>query len=317
MKPKTNLRQLIQFVLLMLRKPQMDLALSPEQDYRHTLQPGEHEAFYFLFTSPDGYITGGLRTLFGPDDVLEMMALKIGDQAWLQQQRVVLGAPPQPAEASGPSLHLLCEKPWQQWHARFSGTPAMATGSVQMLDLDLTFRATTPPARFQIGAYQQSQQDGRLTGTLKAGDDGWEGELICYRDHSWGQRSAGNAPGWMIIDIPEHLYAFIIGDMRRQLFAVGRVVTESGELRSVVAPRVREVQNGWTVADPKAGVAPWSFTRLTPAGVSYLGKPGKEAARSTSEEGDLYKDEIGPAVFTASSGEKVVGFWDKATRIKS
>ena len=316
MKSKSKLRELLHFLRLVLRKPHIELDVLPESDYHHELRPGDYEAFHFLFTSADGYITGGVRTLFGPDDVLEMLAVKMGEQRWLQQRRVPLTQARDKADASGDTLRLVCVTPWERWHARFEGTPNSLSDTPQLI-LDLTFNATIAPAQLQMGDYTQVQQDGRFTGRIQTGADVWDGELIAYRDHSWGQRGAGNAPGWLIVVIPENLYAFIIGDTQRTLLSMGRWVTETGDLRTTVAPQVRKTAEGWCISDPKAGVAPWTFTRLGPAGVSYLGQAGAEAARPDPQPGDLYKDEIGPALFTSATGKTVVGFWDEATRIKN
>lgn len=314
----TRLQSLLQVVRYLLGKPPFDLALAPEEDHRHTLRPEEHEAFYFLFTSSDGHVSGGLRTLFGPHEVLEMVGLRMGDGAWMHQQRVPLTSTDQADhDASGPSLKLHCLEPWQRWQARFSGRPLTIEGKAEEVQLDLTFRATTPAARFRLGAYQQSQQDGRLSGTIRTPSQRWEGELVGYRDHSWGQRGAGDIPGWMILDIPEHLYAFLIGDLRRQPFGVGRITTAEGGARSVVRPRVTQLAPGrWQIEDRRAGFPPWTFEWIGEPGISYLGPPGEEAVRSAPAEGDLFKDRIGPARFTSPTGKQVIGFWDLATRIE-
>jgi hypothetical protein len=52
-----------------------DISLTPADDRRHTLKSGEHEAFYFPFTSPEGNLFGFMRTLFDQDIVLEIRAL--------------------------------------------------------------------------------------------------------------------------------------------------------------------------------------------------------------------------------------------------
>jgi hypothetical protein len=62
----------------------MDLTVA--DDHRHNLEPGEHEAFYFLFTSSDGEAHGFVRTLFDRDAVLELVALHLGGHTWAHQQ---------------------------------------------------------------------------------------------------------------------------------------------------------------------------------------------------------------------------------------
>jgi len=322
MKKSSHLRKVFQAIKLMLGKPQMDLDVRPSEDQRHTLAPGEHEAFYFLFTSADGQISGGLRTLFGSDDVLEIMGLRWTsspgrEYAWMHQQRVAYAPEDQPPDdASGPTMHLMCQSPWERWRGQFDGEAQRYEAGTESLQLDLTFRAITAPARFRLGDYEQVQQDGRLSGAIQTPYGTWAGELISYRDHSWGQRGASDIPGWMILDIPEHLYAFIIGTVERPLFGVGRIIQADGEMQSVWRPRVRELAPGrWQIEDRKVGLAPWTFERLGPAGISYLGRAGQEAVRAEASAGDLFVDKIGPAVFTSPTGEKIVGFWDEARRL--
>ena len=89
-------------------------SLSLQDDHRHDLEPGAHEAFYFVFTSPRGEFFGFLRTLWSNDSVLEIVALYSGGRVWRHQQRV-----PRPdglpAEvASGSKLALTCQEPWQR-----------------------------------------------------------------------------------------------------------------------------------------------------------------------------------------------------------
>ena len=90
-----------------------DVPLAPEEDHRHTLEPNEHEAFYFPFTSPDRKVFGFIRTLFDRDAVLELVALHIGGRTWVHQQRAPLPDGQGIAtDASGPSLTLTCREPW-------------------------------------------------------------------------------------------------------------------------------------------------------------------------------------------------------------
>jgi hypothetical protein len=89
-------------------------------------------------------------------------------------------------------------------------------------------------------------------------------------------------------------------------------------MHSVRRPRVRQLAPGrWQIEDRKAGLAPWSFERLVPAGIPYLGRAGQEAVRAESTAGDRFIDKIGPAVFTSPTGEEIVGFWDEARRLDS
>ena len=285
-------------------------------DHRHTLEPDEHEAFYFLFTSPDGQTHGFVRTLFGRDAVLELVALHIGDHVWAHQMQSTLsGNPATPADASGPTLKMLCREPWQMWRCRFDGAVhSVGEGAPLPARLDLTFTAANEPALFGYGRYRQAQQDGRLDGHVQVGADTWAGEFVCYRDHSWGQRPMGAASLWTIASAPGHFYVVVV-EMGGQQMSFGRVATPDGESTPVRAPQIAISDEGWRIEDPEAGLAAWQVRRLAPPIVAYLGQAGQEELRGTPQPGDLYEDKIGPAVFTARQGEKIVGFVEQARRL--
>ncbi len=91
----------------------MDSRLPPHNDYHHILQPGEHEAVYFVFTTPTGDAFGMVRALFSHDAVLEMVAIRAGERTWVFQQRQPWPASAQPnPDTSGPTLRLPCIEPW-------------------------------------------------------------------------------------------------------------------------------------------------------------------------------------------------------------
>ncbi len=289
--------------------------LSPETDGRHDLQNGEHEAFYFLAGSPDGKITLGVRTLFSNQDVLEIIGLKFGSFGWIYQHQTPTPLTLESNQASGPALNLTCRTPWQSWEIRFSGEMISSQGNPEPIALDLTFQSLNPAALYRLGNYHQAQQDGYLIGKLHMPQGDWEGELIGYRDHSWGKRGAGNIPGWMILDAPEHFYIFIVGDLDLQPLSFGRFRTPDGHFIQVREPEIKLEKNGWRIEDRRAGLLPWHFERLGPAGISYLGNAGEEAVRNHPSTGDRFRDEIGPALFTSSDGKTCTGFWDQATHI--
>lgn len=113
MKPKSQLQRLLQLEGGLLRRPQMDMQLAMDEDYHHSLASQEHEAFYFLFTSADGKITDGLRTLFGQADVLEIVGLRVADQGWVHQDRVDhFSESALSSDASGPLVKMKCVEPW-------------------------------------------------------------------------------------------------------------------------------------------------------------------------------------------------------------
>ena len=293
------------------------MTLIPTDDHRHDLKPGEHEAFYFPFTSPDGKAHGFVRTLFDRDEVLELVALHVGGRAWAHQCRAALPSSPVPtADGSGPTLKLTCVEPWQAWHCHFEGMVQDLAGATTLqADLDLAYTATSEPAHYPYGPYQQAQQDGWLSGHLRVGTEAWGGELICYRDHSWGQRPMGTAAGWTIASAPGHFYV-AIAEIEGQQVCLGWFATPDGQSAPVRAPRVAALDEGWRIEDPESGFGAWQVQRLAPPLVAYLGLAGQEALRDEPRPGDLYRDDIGPALFTAPHGREIVGFWDQARRLQ-
>lgn len=297
-------------------KLQTRFDVSPEADARHPLRADEHEAFYFLFASEDGFISGGVRTLFSPHNVLEIVGLKMGDEGWVLQRRTPLAERPI-NDLGGMTLRLQCLQPWQAWEATLDERLRQPLrGTLEPVRFAMRFAATTPPALFRLGAYTQAQQDGEMEADLTTPVGEWRGRLVSYRDHSWGRRGAGRLPGWMIVDIPRHLYAFILGTVESHPLAVGRWVTPEGQLKPLRAPRIERVGEGWRLSDPRAGCPDWTFERLGPAGVSYLGPPGEEHVGEVPLDKALYRDIIGPARFISSRGDKATGFWDEAIRLK-
>jgi hypothetical protein len=289
--------------------------LTAADDHRHNLKPGEHEAFYFLFTSSDGEAYGFVRTLFDRDAVLELVALHLGGHTWAHQRRAALANLEPATDASGPALKITCLEPWRAWHCLFQGTVrCMDAETALQANMDLTYAATNEPARYQYGPYHQAQQDGRLRGHLQVGTEPWAGELLCYRDHSWGQRPMGAAARWTIASAPDHFYVVVV-EMEGQQLSFGRFTTPDGQYAPAHAPRIGASGEGWCIEDPEAGFAAWRMQRLAPPMVAYLGPAGQETLRDEPRPGDLYQDEIGPALFTAPNGRKIVGFWDQARRL--
>ena len=285
-------------------------------DHRHTLGPGEHEAFYFLFTAPSGEVHGFVRTLFDRDATLELVALCVGGHAWAHQQRAALPAGPLPAaDASGPVLRLTCLEPWRGWHCLFQAAVLGADERTTLqADLDLTYAATNEPALYRFGPYQQVQQDGWLSGRLQVGADTWTATLTCYRDHSWGQRPMGAAAKWTIASAPGHFYIAVV-EMGSQQAYFGQFTTPDGCSTPVRAPSIAALEEGWRLEDPQAGPGTWLVRRLAPPLVAYLGPAGQEALRDEPRPGDLYRDDIGPVLFTAPDGDKIVGFWEQARKL--
>ena len=290
----------------------MDNFVTLQKDHRHVLDSDQHEAFYFLFSSQDGEVSGLLRLLFGHETLLELVLVRVGEQKYLRQKSQpwpVIDAPT--FQVSGPNLTLDCLEPWQQWRIRVE---CAAKEGLLPFSMDLTFRATTPPVCFGFDQfYKQMQQDGRLTGSIQTGEERWEGELLCYRDHSLGRRAMRSVKAWTIIDIPERLYAVIITLPNDQFVRFGWTMTAEGQSIPLVAPELTEN----SIQDPQAGVEKWTFERLVPPNLWYMGsKGGEETMRFEPQPGDRFEDKIGPALFTSSRGERAVGFLEQSNAIE-
>jgi hypothetical protein len=181
--------------------------------------------------------------------------------------------------------------------------------------LDLEFAATGPPARYSYGPYQQAQQDGRLCGRLQVAAEKWMGELLCYRDHSWGQRPMGAAAAWTIASAPDYFYVVIV-EMGDQQVYFGRITASDGKFIPVHTPQFAALGDGWELQDPDAGMRTWHVKRLASPLVFYLGPAGEEAIRDAPRPGDLYVDTLGPALFISPEGERIVGLVEQARRLK-
>jgi len=298
--------------------------LLPYEDFRHALQPGEHEAFYFTFTAPDGGTFGILRTLFGQDSLLEMVVLRSGDHTLIHQSSGVPAPDLPPTDASGPALRLLCEKPWEHWHCSFQGGARDARGQTFPLSLELEFIALARPERYIFGPYTQAQQDGRLRGRIGVGQTDMAGEWLCYRDHSWGVRPMGVATGWTLAWVPERLYAVRV-ETPQGVAGFGRFTDSGGTSHPLRAPQVTLLDTlsspspgdfpWWRLEEREAGLEPWTFTRIAAPLVGYLGPAGHEAFRPAPQPGDLLQDELGPARFISPEGQTFIGFLEQARRL--
>ncbi len=291
----------------------MTYTLQPQDDFRHVLLPGQHEAFYFCFTAPDLSLFGWLRLLFGYDRVLTMAVMRCGEQVWVHQDPSACAPPPAPDPvAATAQLALTCAAPWQLWHLRFEALLAeMTSARVAPAALELEFRATNSAAPYQFGPYMQGEQEGRLHGWLRLGDRRWELPFLCYRDHSWGQRPMGAARGWDAFVVPDVCYVSFVQSAPPFIF--GRVCAADESCSPVVAPTLTPLASGCHIADPAAGLAGFAVTRAAPPIPVYLGAAGLESVRPAALPGDLLYDEIGPAFFTDAAGQQLLGFWEHAT----
>lgn len=297
----------------------MEQNLQPQEDYRHILEAGEHEAFHFLFTSSDGGVFGYLRLLFGRDDVLEVLALRIAERTWVHQQRVP--CPAFSADASdiaGDKISVTCETPWEHWRARFEGQ-VTAVDNAEQADVELSweFNALTAPTRYRFGpSYQQSEQEGTFKSSLKLGSQFWEGLWTGGRDHSWGRRPMGAVAHCTVLTIPERLYTVMV-DTTMQPACFGHWIDAAGEFTPVVMPKLVADGESWYLEDAKCGSGRWAIRRLATPLIVYYGNAGEEDVRSAALEGDLLRDEIAPALFISPTGEKLVGFLDLLWGLKN
>lgn len=288
--------------------------LSPHDDARHLLEPGQHEAFYFAFTASDGTVFGLLRTLFGHDSVLEILVLQVDGTPWFHQSSAGLPEGASDRSASGPILQMHCRRPWEAWDCSFCGSVRDDLGRETQLLLQLEFVATTPPGRYTFGPYIQAQQDGRLRGRISVGERDLSGEWLCYRDHSWGVRPMGVALGWTVAWVPEHLYAVRVETPQGPV-GFGRFFASDGAIHPLRLPEVTSVSDGWRVEEREAGLGSWMFVRIAEPLVGYLGPAGHEAFRPAPQPGDLLRDELGPARFISPDGKSFTGFLEQARRI--
>jgi hypothetical protein len=295
----------------------MNIDLTPVEDYKHVLAPNEHEAVYFVFSQPDGAAFGYVRNLFGYDNVLEMVALRVGERTWVHQQRFPYAPISQPTQdASSPNLALKCQSPWQTWTMQFQSKLTSANTKIQC-SLNLEFSAGNAPARYRFGAsYQQAQQDGPLHGPLQLGEQIWSGAWIGLRDHSWGERPMGMVDGTTGFFIPGQLYAMLVYT-QGQMVSFGRAVTASGEWIPVREPHFTPTERGGQLFVPGAGVGPWSVQRLVKPLITWYGRAGYEAVRDDPQPDDLLRGEFGPAVFTSPDGKTVVGFLDQLKKVSN
>jgi hypothetical protein len=293
----------------------METHIPATDDERHNLAKGEHEAFYFIFSQPDGSVFGYLRTLFGHDDLLEMVALRAGDHTWAHQARYPWPSEiTHPEDASGPHLKFLCRSPWESWTLSYKGTLTAGNESID-LDLAFQFQALNEPALYRFGgSYHQVQQDGIYTGTLKLGEHQWSDHWISGRDHSWGRRPMEVVLGTTGIVLPDRAYLMLVQTPERST-SFGRVRDAENNWQAAQNPTWQAAAAGGQFSDPAAGLPLWKVERLVPPLISHYGRGGEEAIRDHSEPGDFLKDEIGPALYTGPQGEQIVGIFDQTRKV--
>ncbi len=286
-------------------------------DFRHPLEPTQHEAFYFQFASSDGQTFGFLRTLFGYSTVLEIVAVQAAGSTWVFQRGTPLsGGFGASYDASGSTLRLICLESWVAWRCVFNDQVTnVASNATTSLSLDFQFQATGPATRYRIGPYQQAQQDGRMKGSLTLNGQTYPTEYVCSRDRSWGERQMNLADDWLVASVPQHLYLALIHADHGQMH-IGHYFSAPDQRTALTAPIMSVYGHLLNFQDHAAGLGSWEVERVVQPFVVYLGPPGREAIRNQPRPGDLYRDELGPAMYTAPDGRKVLGFLELARRLR-
>ncbi len=285
----------------------MDHDVAPQEDYRHPLDAGEHEAFHFLFTARDGSVFGYARLLFGHADVLEVLALRVAGETWVSQRRHP--APPL-SDIRGEHLALTCRRPWEHWHLAFDGQATeVSTGAQRPLTFTATFQAATPPKRYRFGAhFQQVYQDGDYQVQMHLGAEHWAGVGCGARDHTWGRRPMSAVRNCTVLTIPRRLFT-VIADTDLQPACFGHWIA-AGQVTPVSNPQLHATESGWRLEDAAVDSGIWQAQPLAEPLVVYYGVAGEEEVRAAPRAGDLLRDTIIPASFTSPEGESFTGFVD-------
>ena len=292
------------------------LSILNQDDYRHILSSDQHEAFYFQFSTPDSQAFGFVRTLFGQSTVLELIALHVDNQTWVYQRGSPLAGALGPTyDASGPALTLQCLQPWIEWRCAYHGQVRnVVSDEIGSLQLNMRFRTETPASRYRFGPYQQVQQDGALIGSLRLNGREHRSEFLCMRDRSWGKRQMHIAQDWITACAPHHLYLALIHIDAQQMH-FGHFFLPQGQRELFKVPQVRRDDSVWHIEDVEAGLGAWTAQRLVQPFSVFLGDAGQETLRLERRPGDLYYDEIVPAMYTAPDGRHAPGFLEEARRL--
>ncbi len=295
----------------------MKLDLRPDEDWLHTLQPGEYEAFYFVYTASDGRWFGSVRFLVGAERVLEFVALSIDGEGWgrvsafpRSELRV------EGHSLCGPHLRMTLEVPWQRWAIAFDGPLSRLNGEGERrYTMEALFEAENPAARYLLGSYQQAEQEGWMVGEFHLEAHHVSSRLRAYRDHSWGVRDLGTTPeNWKVATAPGHFYLVYI-DFARQPVVFGRVEMDDGPhpLRRAEVETIDEQSVRYRF--PEYGIEAYS-RRVTAPLHAYLGRGGEEALDPRPGFEPSIYDVMGPVLFTFDvEGQEVLGFLEEARKI--
>jgi hypothetical protein len=175
---------------------------------------GEHkewnESFYFNFYDRLNDICGFMRIGLKPNkDERMMFCFLMMPDGTLVGKR---GRGPYAAELMQDGLTYTMMEPEALWSLRFQGMMGQVTseGPIPIeTDMDLGFRSLNPifdyrrcvnaeeEAISQSVASEHLEQFGKITGTLRIGDQTYEVDALGERDHSWGPREWTTPKMWI------------------------------------------------------------------------------------------------------------------------
>ena len=178
---------------------------------------GEHgswsESYYFNFVDPEtgvgAFTRMGFRQHDGWADALHAVYLPGGRVAFTYGRRTDLSQSVVDAFGSTDptvgNLTLRRGAPFKQWGIAYSGDaqdmddPTVMLAATKdrpdgwnratHLDMDVTFEAISAPHYAVGGAQGHFEQTGRVTGTIRLGDEQWDVNAYGVRDKSWGPRT--------------------------------------------------------------------------------------------------------------------------------
>lgn len=178
---------------------------------------GDHaawsESYYFNFTDPTTGVGAFTRMGFRPNDgwadALHAVYLPGGRVAFTYGRRtdltpeVVAGLGPKDPQVA--NLTLKRGEAFKRWDIVYSGEAQDMTDPLVMLlatkdrpegwmtpshmEMDVAFEAISAPHYAVGGSQGHFEQTGRVTGTIRIGDESWDVDAYGVRDKSWGPRT--------------------------------------------------------------------------------------------------------------------------------
>ena len=187
----------------------------PDDELFHPVgdDPAWSESYYFNFVDPDTGVGAFTRMGFRPNDgwadALHAVYLPDGRVAFTYGRRTDLT--PEVVGGLGPAdpqvgnLTLRRGEAFRRWDIVYSGEAQdMADPTVMLaatkhrptgwfepahLEMDVAFEATSVPHYAVGGSQGHFEQTGRVTGTVRLGDEQWDVRGFGVRDKSWGPRT--------------------------------------------------------------------------------------------------------------------------------